>query len=333
MPYARITGTRNGAAAIRYALGGEGENEKGHNDNEFRNEYIMPVNMLPGEAEPYDRQMDRHWRMASARNKVQVRRIIISFSRNELDPDNPESIMRAAQICGEFTKENYPGRQALVCIQTDGKSGLVHGHILVNNVSFDAGTVKDALVRDHKNDEGKWVYATRDVNVPAGRGCLDCQTNHNFVEQRARAIAERYIDIDPGKENRERLTQAERAKRAAGEYVYKDDLRNRIRAARDEATSYDNFLELLPAHGIKLNRQGSSKKHGDYLTYEQTDLAIFDPASTEYDPDAKKPKSFQCRSYGLGDEFCPDAIKQHIHARFPQQIHEAEQQPVTREAR
>lgn len=313
MPYARISGTRFGAAAIRYALGGE--DEKGHNNNKVRNQYITGVNMLPGESEPYDKQMNRYWRRAAARNKVQVRRIIISFSRNELDPDNPESILKAAQICTEFVTENYPGRQALICIQTDGKGGLVHGHILVNNVSMEAGTVKDALVRDHKDNNGKWVYVTRDVTVPSGRGCIDAQTNHNFVEQRAREVTERYIDIDRGKENKQHTTQTEQAKREKGEYVYKDDLRERIQAARDEAADYDDFLKRLSAHGVRLNRQGTSKKHGDYLTYELADVSRFDPASPDYDPNAKPPKSFQCRSYKLGDDCCPDAIKQAIQQR------------------
>lgn len=297
MPYARISSTRDGAGAIDYALG----DGAGHNGNSIRNQYISGVNLFPPESESYKNQMARYWRQASAKNKVQVRRIVISFSRDELDPDDPKSILTAAQICNDFTTENYPGRQALVCIQTDGKGGLVHGHILINNVSMMEGTVPDAMVRDHKNDKGKWVYRTEDVNVPAGRGCIDAQTNHNFVEQRARAVAERYIDLYSGRQNPEHVTQTERAKRASGKYVLKDDLRERIAAAQAESVSLDDFKLKLKVHGVEIKREGTSKKHGAYFTY-----TLIDDSNV---PDGEKITSREARSYKLGDGFGPDFFR------------------------
>lgn len=297
MPYARISGTRDGAGAIDYALGGGA----GHNGNDIRNQYIMGINLFPPESESYKNQMARYWRQASAKNKVQVRRIVISFSREELDPDDPKSILTAARICNDLTAENYPGRQALICIQTDGKGGLVHGHILVNNVSMMEGIVPDAMVRDHKNNKGKWMYRTEDVNVPAGRGCIDAQTNHNFVAERAKAVAERYIDLDAGKANSEYVSQTERAKREAEKYVLKDDLRERITAAQAESISLDDFKLKLKVHGVEIKREGTSKKHGTYFTY-----TLIDDSNI---PEGEKITSKDARSYKLGDGFGPDYFR------------------------
>ena len=45
--------------------------------------------MLPPEVMGYADQMDMYWRRASSRNKTQVRRIITSYSKDELDPEKP----------------------------------------------------------------------------------------------------------------------------------------------------------------------------------------------------------------------------------------------------
>ena len=61
-------------------------------------------------------------------------RLVISYSRNELDPDNPADILKADEIGQKIVNKYYPNRQAVVFTQIDGKSGLVHTHILISDV-------------------------------------------------------------------------------------------------------------------------------------------------------------------------------------------------------
>lgn len=160
MAYSRITGTRHGADAIDYARG----NGKGHNDKEVRNMVVSEVNMLPETVQPYEVQMKRYWNKASVKNKNQVRRVIQSFSRKELNPDKPEDIQKANEIGNEFARRAYPGHQAVVFTQIDGKSGLIHNHIIVNNVNMETlkGSVKNfvALVKN-----GSFLVRITDMTI------------------------------------------------------------------------------------------------------------------------------------------------------------------------
>ena len=128
--YTKITNARHGASAIDYVL-----QEQGHY-KERRNEYITGVNLMLNGDVSVTEQMEQYWNKASEQNKTQVRRVVISFSEKEFDPENPESILRASELCRDGLAELYPDRQILVCTQTDGKGGKLHVHGLVNNVSM-----------------------------------------------------------------------------------------------------------------------------------------------------------------------------------------------------
>src|SRR5699024_7709138 len=95
------------------------------------------VNLLPKSVAPYEEQMQHYWNKASVKNKNQVRRIVQSFSRKELNPDDPADIQLANEIGIEFAQRAYSGHQAVVFTQIDGESGLIHNHVLVNNVNME----------------------------------------------------------------------------------------------------------------------------------------------------------------------------------------------------
>ena len=288
MPYTRISSTRNGADAIKYALG----NGKGHNNNDFRNAYVSGVNMLPPDVESYESQMDKYWRLASSRNKYQIRRVIQSFSRNELDPDNPDDVMRSHELGKEFAKTAYPGRQCIICTQIDGKSGLIHNHILVNNVSMTA-----EVVTVPKSDG-----TAEKIPVPERRGCIDEQTYFSYVKDHTNAIAKKYFELDFGKNRKERHSQAERTRRDQGKYVWKDDLRERIDQAAADATSFSDFVSRLEAQQVRTEER-NSKKRGKYYLYELLD-------NSNFGPDDKKPVSgLKVKSFKLGNAYEPKDIE------------------------
>ena len=269
MPYSRVTHTAYGAEAIAYTRG----DGKGHNGAEQRNEYVMAVNMLPDEVMPFEHQMAYYWSKASAKNKNQVLRLVQSFSKKELDPDNPADGLRAAQIMYDTLQEGYPDRQAAIFVQKDGEGGCWHVHGVVCNVSM----------TDFK-------------------GCSDAQKSAAYLRQLTDTVCARYFDLDYGQgKDVEKQSQTERAKEG---YVWKDDLKARIMAARDAARDMQDFYKQLTLHGVE-GMEKTRRKSGDkYITFELTDTAGFDGG--------KIPENLKARSYKLGGEYEYSALEQHI---------------------
>lgn len=272
MPYTRITPSAFGREAIYYARGGD--HQKGHNDNEERNLLIGSVNMLPDTVMPFEDQMQPIWNHASSRNKTQVQRIIGSFSENELDPNDPNSPMKAMTIAQDFFEEYYPDRQVAIFVQSDGVGGKIHFHGIVNNVSL----------TDHK-------------------GCTDDQRHFSYIKKNFNQVAERYIELDFGDNEKDKVTQHERTmrqKNAAGEnhYIWKDDLKERIRTAMAEADDRDDYFSKLALHGVEGTAK-TSKSHGDYILYELSDISGFED---------KVPNNLKARSYKLGTDFGYEAL-------------------------
>lgn len=59
--------------------------------------------------------------------------LVIAFS-DELDPNNSNDWKRAGNITKGIVEKAYPNRSAMIAVQRDGKSGLLHTHVLLNNV-------------------------------------------------------------------------------------------------------------------------------------------------------------------------------------------------------
>ena len=300
MAYTRISHTRNGRAAIRYARG----NGRGHNGHAKRNLLIGGVGMLPDEVIPFEEQMAQDWARASGKNKNQVRRIVASYSEKELDPHGEDSAYLALEIAQEFVEEAYPNRKAAIFVQNDGKGEKLHVHILVSNV--------DSI--EHK-------------------GCTDEQTNFRYVENHFDRVAGRHITLENGKKTKDKFTQAERALEEENEeaaenggaavYIWKDDLRERIRIAMENATSEDDFLEALEDEGVKA-RYGTSRQHDKYISYELVDV-----------PDHMEgaDRKYKARSYTLGDAYGVKALREKLDEKSKERLRMAEQRSHATESK
>ena len=274
MSHTTISKTRSGRALLDYVL-----DEKAHNGIGVRNQLIVPVNLASGNAESYGDQMAAVWCRRSSKNKNEARHVITSFSKKELDPNDPADWMLAGAICQEFVEQNYPGFQAIIAIQTDGKGGCVHGHIVINNTRMD----------DFK-------------------GCTDEQTKAWFVRQKMDDIISKHMEIDHGKEQDVPEKIGEKSMRDKdGKYVWKDDLRDRILRARDAAKDFDDFMSTqLPAVGVSAEyHPGGTKRTGKvidpYITYKLEDVSGFG--------DGKIPENLKSRSNKLGTEFGPEGLE------------------------
>lgn len=272
MAYARVTRTKNGRDAIKYAEG----DGTGHNGSKLRNEYVGTVNMLPGT--DYADQMQSVWNKARSNHTNQILRVVQSFHLKELDPKKQEDIIRANMIGQLFAKMFYPNHQAVVFTQTDGVGGKIHNHVLINDVSMDGkGLSKDQ-------------YHVPKVREWTNQACDEYIIRYNGDQKTA-----------------DKTTQTERAKREKGEWVYKDDIKQRVKLAMARATDEASFLKELTAVGIDAEVK-DSRKYGHYYTYELVDLG-------NMPEDAKMPLNLKARSYKLGDAYGPEALEDMIKYR------------------
>ena len=269
MAYTRVTRTANGHGALMYAYG----KGKGHNGSDVRNDLIANVNILPGV--PAEIQMQKYWNRARANHKTQVIRVVQSFSVRELNPDEPADILTANIIGQEFVQKYYPDRQAVVFTQTDGKSGLIHNHVIIS-----------------------------DTDMTSSRGCDKQQYYQPTLAKWTDEIAGQYFELDFGDTTvPDKITQTERAKRALGEYVWKDDLKSRITEALNESESEDDWIKNLPVHGVNIEVH-DSKKRGKYYTYELMDTDGFG--------DKKIPQNLKSRSYKLGTLYDAEHVQEYF---------------------
>ena len=269
MAYTRVTRTANGHGALMYAYG----KGKGHNGSDVRNDLIANVNILPGV--PAEIQMQKYWNRARANHKTQVIRVVQSFSVRELNPDEPADILTANIIGQEFVQKYYPDRQAVVFTQTDGKSGLIHNHVIIS-----------------------------DTDMTSSRGCDKQQYYQPTLAKWTDEIAGQYFELDFGDTTvPDKTTQTERAKRALGEYVWKDDLKSRITEALNESESEEDWIKNLIAHGVNIEVH-DSKKRGKYYTYELMDTDGFG--------DKKIPQNLKSRSYKLGTLYDAEHVQEYF---------------------
>ena len=286
--YTKITNAKHGASAIDYVL-----QERGHY-KERRNEYVTGVNLMLNGDVSITEQMEQYWNKSSAQNKTQVRRVVISFSEKEFDPENPESVLRASELCRDGLAELYPDRQILVCAQTDGKGGKLHIHGLVNNVSM----------TDNKGlGAGKtgFYYLKREMN---------------------RYMQEHGVELDSGKEHgKMRETQTERVFKEAQLYSWKDDLLERVKQAREASTNYEQFIDELNNRDIEYD---DSKKHNTFVLTD-TEAYVQDFGK---EPD----KVFKSRGKTLGEEFTKEALHEHFDAIQAKLRAEAEAQQAQQAA-
>ena len=213
MAVTRVTNTRNGRAAIRYAF-----EEPSHKKGMDRVLLASGSNLNTNSAME---QMIATWKSHGKDNgkSVQMYRIIQSFGLDELNPDNPEHIAIANEIGQTLASELYPDKQALIVTQADGEGGKLHNHVLVNSVGF---------------VDGKSLRGER--------------TGWKAISDKSDEIIQRYglkpIERETGAI---KSTMAEIKLREKGEYVWKDDLRGRIGSTFEnrDITSQDEFVEHM----------------------------------------------------------------------------------------
>lgn len=271
MAYSSVKRVACGYSALHYVI-----YEHGHNGHENRNAMLTAINMC--RKVPYEIQMNRYWRRARSNHKIQIIAIVQSFSKKEFDPANEGDILKANQVGQQLVNEHFKGRQALVCTQIDGKKGYVHNHILINDVSM--------------------------IDL---KGCTKQQYYYKNIEIWTDEITQEYTILDLGEKNaEEKVTRTERAKREKGEYVYRDDIRERVMAAMKNSASEEDYFRRLSKNGIGVKKK-ISPKYGEHYVYELLDFSKV-PEGTKLPKHGNR----SARSYKLGTLYGPEALQVEI---------------------
>ena len=116
-----------------------------HNGKKVRNLSVFATGDIDGfePADAYDYMALERDLSPNKRRKHKAYTAVISFAKDELDPDNPADVEKAETIVREIMQEAYPDRSAMATLQADGKAGCLHAHILINNVDNDGRALRD----------------------------------------------------------------------------------------------------------------------------------------------------------------------------------------------
>lgn len=153
------------------------------------------------------------------------------------------------------------------------------------------------------------------------------------IKRNFNRVAGRHIQLDCGRKAKDKFSQTERALEEENEeatenggaaaYIWKDDLRERIRIAMENAASEDDFLEALEGEGVTA-RYGTSKRYGKYISYELVDV----PAHME-----GADRKYKARSYTLGDSYGVEALREKLREKAKEQLRMVEQRNNIAESR
>jgi hypothetical protein len=159
----------------------------------------------------------------------QALRIIQSFDLSELDPRNPKDWLRANELGRQLVAKMYPDHQAAVYTHIDGKTHVLHNHIIVNKVNLVTG-------RKMKAAAGETVASAREINDALAR-----EQGWNVLERPVEAV----------KDYERTLTQQ-------GAYTWLGDLKGRIdeTMALPDVDSMDTFKDHLATLGVQTAERG-----------------------------------------------------------------------------
>ena len=209
---------------------------------------------------------------------VKSHHYIISFDPRDAT-DNGLTVDRAQRLGEKFCAEHFPGHQAIVCTHSDGHnhSGNIHVHIVINSLRIEEVPLLS--------------YMDRPADTRAGckHRCTDVAMEYFKAEVMEMCHRENLYQIDLLNGSKNRITEREywaqkkgqlaldkenAAALAAGQPVRqtkfetdKAKLRQTIRNAMNEATTFDEFSALLLQQGVTVKE---SRGRLSYLTPDRT---------------------------------------------------------------
>lgn len=196
----------------------------------------------------------------------------VSWSTDELNPDNPDDVQRAMEYSCLLSHELAPHSPCWVTMHTDGEGGCVHAHVTIANHDVRTGFAIN------KGDTSLYAPRVRAVNDE---------------------LSEAYgFDVLGG--DKAKGTWKERRKTYPAD-SFDRHLGDKISFAKDMASSLDTFKKNLEYAGVSLKETTKvDKKTGEVTTgwsYRTMDVW------------SSKHRSRKRRASNLCDEFTKDGIE------------------------
>ncbi len=212
------------------------------------------------------------------REDVKSHHYIISFDPRD-GTDNALSVDRAQQLGEEFCKTHFRGHQALVCTHPDGHnhSGNIHVHIVINSLRIEEVPLLPYMDRPadtrqgckHRCTDAAMEYFKSEVMEMCHRENL---YQIDLLHGSANRVTEReYWAQKKGQaaldERNEKITADGLTPRTTKFETDKEKLRQKLRAALDTSTTFEQFSALLLRQGITVKE---SRGRLSYLTPDRT---------------------------------------------------------------
>lgn len=257
MAVIKIQNTRNVVGAIRYLT-----KEASHDGVHARIGSVLTQNVSFKNA---DREMMHLLKKFGKTKNVQAYLAIQSFSVEELNPDEQSDLTLATAIGLETARKMW-GEDRQIFVVTQADNGIVHNHI---------------------------VCCSPDIRY--GKSLRGKQTNHKYAMEISDQVIEDYgvENLNSQKsEFREKQSMGEIKRREKGLYVWKDDLKNRIRDCmdREDILSTEDFKNVMES---------------DY----DVDVRISGKGNLSYRFIDQENKDRKCRASRLGNVYGKDGIE------------------------
>ena len=212
------------------------------------------------------------------REDVKSHHYIISFDPRDA-ADNGLTVDRAQALGEEFCAEHFPGHQAIVCTHPDGHnhSGNIHVHIVINSLRIEEVPLLPYMDRPadtragckHRCTDAAMEYFKAEVMEMCHRENLYqidlLHSSKNRITERE-YWAQKKGQAKLDKENATLAAEGQPAKQTKFE-TDKAKLRQTIRNAMSEATTFDEFSTLLLRQGVIVKE---SRGRLSYLTPDRT---------------------------------------------------------------
>ena len=253
MAVVKISKINSVIANMRYLT-----NEKSHDGIHDRIGSIRTQNMSIFNAEREALNNMKHW---GKEHNVQGYSIIQSFDKDELDPESQEDLERANEAGMKLAMDRAgDDRQIMVVTQAD--NGYVHNHILMMSTAM-----SDGYALDTKQLKRSYVIEASDKIL------AEMQIKNKNAEMDRQ-----------NKKTKESMAEIKR--RSKGQYVWKDDLRDRIDEAliNDGVKNNDEFSKVMSDKGV------------DVMYHEKT-------GNISYKFKDQEGKDRKCRASRLGDGY------------------------------
>lgn len=250
-----------------------------------KDQYVPQFRRENGELVP---RLDKNGEQIYGSKFVQAYPLVMSFGRDELDPDDPESWACAEALARGLVEDYFPvGTEAYLGVQTNGtKSGCVHVHVVVNAVNPITGRSLDSSLVRHQD------LAAAFEKVMANQGFVQrADLARIAAEAEGRGGRFRSVAATETARERQRLVHvqwgAERAAaQAAGEEIPVEPfsvmmLEERAADALADPRSSDwgELVKVGREHGVVIGKRGKDVTYG--MLRLQPDGTLAEPATSD----------------------------------------------------